>query len=394
MIRIRRSYRTAAMIASLVAGLCLSLIIVGAGHTAQPFRIGLTLGLTGKYAKLGAMQQRAYVLWQYRVNERGGLLGRAVKLIIFDDESNPKIAQKLYRKLIAEKHVDLVFGPYSSGITLAVVPIVEKAGYPMLAPGASSDKIWQQGYKNVFGVYAPASRYTVGMLNLAVINDLNTIAIVYANDGFSISAANGAKKWAPKLGLQVVMFERFEKGRMDLSALAKKAKLADASLVIVAGHFNESVNMRKALDKIGWYPKAYFATVGPVLQKYDDTLGVAANLTFASSLWEPDLNFPQSKEFTATFRARYSMTPTYHAATAYAAGQILEKAVKKANSLERAKIRQALHNLDTYTVIGRYRVDPTGKQIKLFPLTIQWQERTKRIVWPEQLAKTKPILKQ
>ena len=88
------------------------------------------------------------------------------------------------------------------------------------------------------------------------------------------------------------------------------------------------------------------------------------------------------------------MTPTYHAATAYAAGQILEKAVKKANSLERAKIRQALHNLDTYTVIGRYRVDPTGKQNKIFPLTIQWQERTKRIVWPEELATSKPILKQ
>ena len=382
------------MIASLAIATVMLFIGVAAGHSAEPFRIGLTLGLTGKYAKLGAMQQRAYVLWQYRINERGGLLGRSVELIIFDDESDPNTAQKLYRKLIAEKGVDLVFGPYSSGITSAVLPIVEKAGYPMLAPGASSDKIWQQGYKNVFGVYAPASRYSVGMLNLAVIHDLNTIAIVYANDGFSFSAANGAKKWAPKLGLQVVMFESFQKGRQDLSALAQKAKLSDASLVIVAGHFNESVNMRKALKKVGWYPKAYFATVGPVLQKYDDILGADADLTFASSLWEPTLNFPQSKEFTATFRARYGMTPTYHAATAFAAGQILAKAIKKANSLKRSNIRKALQDLDTYTIIGRYRVNSTGMQIKLFPLTIQWQDRTKRIVWPEEIAKDRAILKQ
>ena len=382
------------MIASLAIATVMLFIGVAAGHSAEPFRIGLTLGLTGKFAKLGAMQQRAYVLWQYRINERGGLLGRSVELIIFDDESDPNTAQKLYRKLIAEKGVDLVFGPYSSGITSAVLPIVEKAGYPMLAPGASSDKIWQQGYKNVFGVYAPASRYSVGMLNLAVIHDLNTIAIVYANDGFSISAASGAKKWAPKLGLQVVMFENFKKGRQDLSALAQKAKLSDASLVIVAGHFNESVNMRKALKKVGWYPKAYFATVGPVLQKYDDILGADADLTFASSLWEPALDFPQSKEFTATFRARYGMTPTYHAATAFAAGQILAKAIKKANSLKRSNIRKALQDLDTYTIIGRYRVNSTGMQIKLFPLTIQWQDRTKRIVWPEEIAKDRAILKQ
>ena len=382
------------MIASLAIATVMLFIGVAAGHSAEPFRIGLTLGLTGKYAKLGAMQQRAYVLWQYRINERGGLLGRSVELIIFDDESDPNTAQKLYRKLITEKEVDLVFGPYSSGITSAVLPIVEKAGYPMLAPGASSDKIWQQGYKNVFGVYAPASRYSVGMLNLAVIHDLNTIAIVYANDGFSISAASGAKKWAPKLGLQVVMFENFKKGRQDLSALAQKAKLSDASLVIVAGHFNESVNMRKALKKVGWYPKAYFATVGPVLQKYDDILGADADLTFASSLWEPTLDFPQSKEFTATFRARYGMTPTYHAATAFAAGQILAKAIKKAHSLKRSNIRKALQDLDTYTIIGRYRVNSTGMQIKLFPLTIQWQDRTKRIVWPEEIAKDRAILKQ
>lgn len=385
--------RMTATIGLLLIGVIVWLIATPTANATEPFRIGITLGLTGKYAKLGEMQQRAYVLWEHDVNEEGGVLGRPVELVIFDDESNPARARGLYSKLITEKHVDMVFGPYSSAITAAVAPIVEEAGYPMLASGASSDKIWQHGYKIIFGVYTPASRYTVGMLNLALINNLDTLAIAYASDGFSVSAANGAKKWASKLGLKIVLFEKFEKGQRDLSELAEKIREAEPSLLVIAGHFNESIDMRRALKKAGWYPKAYFATVGPVLPKYEDTLGVDANLTFASSLWEPEVNFPKSKEFTAKFHARYAVTPTYHAATAYAAGQILTAAIKKARSLKRNELQKALGDLETYTVIGRYRVDRTGMQVKHFPLTIQWQNRAKRIVWPEEIAETEAIFK-
>lgn len=379
--------------ASLLSVILLSLISVWAASASESFRIGLTLGLTGRYAKLGIMQQRAYLLWQDHVNKRGGLLGKPVELVIFDDESDPQKAQERYRALIKEKRVDLVFGPYSSAITTAVAPIVEKSGYPMLAAGAASDKIWQQGYTNIFGVFTPASRYAVGMLKLALLNDLRKIAIAYANDPFSISAGEGARKWASQLGLEIVMFEKFPKGQKDLSSLAKKAQLGAASLLLVAGHFNESINMRKALNKIDWYPKAYFATIGPVLLKYEDVLGQDANLTFANSFWEPQLNFSESKKFAASFRDRYSLTPSYQAADAYAAGQILEAAVISAQSLKRDKIRRALSSIRTHTVIGRYGVDPTGIQVKHFGLTVQWQNGAKQIVWPEELATSNPIFR-
>ena len=386
-------YRVQAASTSLFLGALLTLIAVAVTHAAEPIRIGLSLGLTGKYAPFALMQQRGYSLWQSEINERGGLLGRPVEFIFVDDESDPAKAPELYRKLITKDRVDLVLGPYSSAITAAVAPIVDKAGFPMLAAGAAADQIWQQGYSNIFGVFTPSSRYTVGMLYLALLNDLTTIAIVFADDAFSITAAKGTKKWASKLGLNVVMFEKFKKGKRDLSALAEKAKLADASLLLVAGHFNESLDMRKALKKVDWYPKAYFATVGPVLSKYQEMLGVDANLTFASSLWEPELNFPRSHQFTAAFRARYGLTPTYHAAEVYAAGQILEAAIKSTGTLNRDRIRQAFSELQTHTVIGRYLVDPTGVQVKHFALTIQWQKGKKEIVWPEEVATAKPILK-
>jgi branched-chain amino acid transport system substrate-binding protein len=367
-------------------------IAIASAPAAEPIRIGLTLGLTGKYAALGDMQQRAYRLWQRDVNAKGGLLGRAVEIVIIDDESTPAKARELYKRFIAKDRVDIVLGPYSSGITLAVAPIVDKAGYPMVTGGAAADKIWQQGYKNIFGVFTPASRYTIGMLNLAVIHDLTTIAIVYADDAFSVSVAQGARKWGSRLGLKVVMFEKFGKGRHDLTDLAAMAKASKPALVIVAGHFDESVDMRRALKTVDWYPKAYFATIGPVLAKFRETLGADADLTFSSTLWEPRLKFSQSLTFLAKFRALYQIEPSYQAANAYAAGQILEAAVALAGSLNRDKIRQAMSKLETYTILGRYKADPTGMNSKHFPLTVQWQKGKKEIVWPPEVQTAEPAL--
>ena len=92
--------------------------------------------------------------------------------------------------------------------------------------------------------------------------------------------------------------------------------------------------------------------------------------------------FRSIREFIFAFKDRYGQEPTYHAATAYAAGQILEEAIELTGSLEREKIRQALYDLDTSSIIGRYAVDKYGMQIKRFPLTIQWQNGKKEIVWP------------
>lgn len=394
MMRMRLSYRvrTSRCLVLLFGVLILS--AAGSALAAESVRIGLTLGLTGKYALLALMQQRAYQLWQRDINATGGLLGRDVEMVIIDDESKPAKAAKLYKQLIEKDRVDLLFGPYSSGITTAVMPIVEKARYPMLTAGASSDKLWQQGYKNIFGIHAPASRYTLGMLNLAVIHDLTTVAIVYADDAFSISAAEGSRKWGSRLGLNIVMFEKFKKGRRDLTYLAEKAKLSKPALVMAVGHFDESVDMRRALKKVDWYPRAYFATVGPVLQEYKTTLGAVSDLTFVNVIWEPRAKFPKSRTFLASFRAVYGVDdPSYQAAGAYAVGQILEAAVDLAKSLDRPKIRQALSKLETYTIIGRYKVDSTGIQIKHFPLTMQWLNGKKEIVWPEEMQTGKPVFK-
>ncbi len=377
----------------LVLKLILFCLLLQPAHASEPIKIGLSLGLTGKYSEMSDMQMKGFRLWERDVNERGGLLGRNVKLIIYDDKSDPRLAKTLYEYLILIDKVDIVFGPYSSETTEAILPVTEQYGYPVLVAGASADSLWQKGYKYVFGVYTTASKYTIGFLELLVKNDLNNIAIVYADDSFSRNVANSTKKWAERFGLNILLFEEFKKGTKNLDNIAQKAKTSKAQTLIMCGHFDESVNMRLSLKNIGWQPRAYYASVGPATQDFHDKLGIDADYTFSSSQWEPHIKFPDSKKFTNSFIEKYKKMPSYHAATAYAAGQILETALKRSGNLDKNRIRDLLSEMDTMTIIGRYGVDMTGMQIKHFNLIIQWQNGKKEIVWPEELKTAKPIFK-
>ncbi len=355
-------------------------------YGAEPIKLGGSLGLTGKYANMAEMVSLGLQLWAKKINEKGGILGRTVELIIYDDTSSPEVAKKLYEKLILEDKVDLVFGPYSSVITTEIVKVTEKYGFSVLASGATSDRLWQQGYTHLFGVYIPASRYSFGFLKLLLRNCIERVAIVSADDMFSATVAEGAEKWASRLGLTVTLQEQFKKGTKKLDDLAIRIRDSGAEAVVVGGHFNESVDVRRSLSSIGWYPRAYFATLGPAVQKYHDILQDEAQYTFTLSNWdEKGAQFPGSQKFTDDFRKNFGKDPSYQAAAGYSSGQILEAAITQIGSLDRQKLRDALSALDILTVLGRYGVDSTGQQIRHFSLVMQWQDSHLKVVGPADL---------
>jgi branched-chain amino acid transport system substrate-binding protein len=359
--------------------------------SAEVLHLGGTVSLTGKYTELGLMNEKAYRLWESDVNRKGGLLGRQVKLTLLDDKSDPEVAKELYKGLIVKDKVDLVVGPYSSEITDAVSYVTEQYHYPLLASGASANVLWERDRKYLFGVYVTSSKYTIGFLELLVKSGIDRIAMVSADDVFSQSVEKGAKDWAKRYQLEIVFAETVKKGSPDIIKSITAARESGAQALMVAGHFEDAVNGRLALKKIGWKPKAYYATVGPAIQKYSDTLKADAGYAFASSQWEPTLPFPGTKEFSAAFNAAYQIAPSYHAASAYAGGQILEAAVRKAKSVDRQKLRDALATLDTMTIMGRYGVDRDGRQVRHFTTTVQWQNGKKEIVAPPELQTAKPI---
>jgi branched-chain amino acid transport system substrate-binding protein len=373
--------------------LALLLFCPAYAQTQEPIKIGGSLSLTGKYSEMANMQLRSFRLWEKEINEKNGILGRKVTIIIYDDKSDPKNARALYEHLITQDRVDLVFGPYSSEITEAILPVTEQYGYPVIGSAATAVRLWKKGYKYFFGLYSPASSYVSGFLQLLSQNNISNIAIVYEEDIFSKDVAAGTKHWAENLGFKVSIYSSLGKDSKAYLELTARAKKARAQAFIMCGHFDEAVSMRQALKKASWYPKAFYASVGPGLSAYWERLGDNAENSFSTSQWEPHGKIPGSEAFYRKYLSSYGIIPSYHAANAYAAGELIEKAVRKAGTFDRDRLRDILSSMNTFTIIGRYNVDKTGRQIKRFPLIIQWQKGKREIVWPDDLRTAKPVLK-
>lgn len=366
--------------------LTLTLVSVTSVFAAQPVRIGVSLGLTGKYDLTSEKQKNAYLLFEEVVNKKGGILGRPVEFLIRDNSSRVERAVAQYELLLIKDKVDFIIGPYTSKLTLAVSAVAERYQSPMLAAGAAADIIWKKGYKNVFGMWTPASRYVLGFLKLLLYNHFDDIAIVTGTGEFAEGLSEGALKWARALRLNVLdSFSVGDEGNYD--EIAEQLKELKPRIVICTGHYEVGTSLKKSMEKFAFHPEVYYATVGPTFQQYYDTFGAVAEGDFSTAIWEPHprLQFPGSQDFARMYEAKFGLPPTYHAASAFAAAEVLKKAVEQVGSLDKAKVRNALQTMNTMSVIGRYAVDRTGIQIKRFPLIVQWQKGKKEIVWPLEL---------
>jgi branched-chain amino acid transport system substrate-binding protein len=376
--------------ALIVVGL---LALSGCEAKQKPIKIGYSLSLTGKYAETAKYQQDAYAMWAEEVNKRGGLLGRPVELVHYDDKSEPATGAEIYERMIGKEKVDLVLGPYSSAVTEAVAQVTERHGYPMITPGAASSKIFSQGRRYVFGVLSPARDYMDGALILARNKGLKTVAVLYADSVFPISSAEGVRRKAPGLSLEVVLEEKYPREATDLSDQLKKVKELKPDVLLAAGYFPDSVLIAKQLKELDLNPKIVVFTVGAAQPEFGSHLKEVAEYVYGTSQWEPDsrLKFPGQAQWVLKYVERFGGEPDYHAAAGWVAGQVLEACVKKVGSLEREAIRECLVTLETTTIIGLYKVDEaTGEQRGHEILLIQWQKDRKEIVYPEKYATASP----
>lgn len=370
----------------------LGLAFAVSGLAASPIRIGATVSLSGKYQEPSAMMAEACKLWEKQVNDRGGLLGRPVRLILYDDQSKEEQVRRLYQKLIVADKVDLVLSPYSTTLTLPASEITEKHRFVLVSGGASGESVWERDYQYVFGVHAPAKRYFIGFLDLMARHGLETVNILYENSAFQKSVAQGAREWASRLGLKVVLYKVYNQGKAELPGLVKEVMAAPADGLIFCSYPNDSYELLRLLKETPYRPQALCLTIAASYPGFGEKMGDAAEGVFAPSQWEADtrMPFPGTQEFIENYKALTNRLPSYHAGSAYAACQILEKAIKATRSLSQDKIRDYIRSLDTVTIIGRFRVDETGKQIGHNPILIQWQKGKKEIVYPLNLQTATP----
>ncbi|MDP2623781.1 MAG: ABC transporter substrate-binding protein, partial [Actinomycetota bacterium] len=173
----------------------------------QPIRVGASLSLSGTYAPFGPTQLHGYQLCIKDTNEKGGVLGRKLGLVVEDDQSQPATAARIYEKLITQDRVEAILGPYGSAIVEAVADVAEKHRMPMVGATGATSSIFKKGRKFVFQVLSPAETYFDGLIDMAAKRGLKTLAVVYEDALFPRASARGAMDLAKKKGLHVVLAE-------------------------------------------------------------------------------------------------------------------------------------------------------------------------------------------
>ena len=359
-----------------------------AAPSGEPITIGAAVSTTGSNGRTGLYQQEAYLLWEEQKNAAGGLLGRPVRMVLYDDQSDPATGARLYERLLTEDQVDLVLGPYSSSVTQAVAQVTERAGQPLLAAGASAGDLWARGYQYLFGVYSVAEDYFKSIvLDIAPAQGYTTAAIIYEDTLFPTSTASGAAAHCEAAGIEVVVNEVYPAEATDVSSVLTRVRDANPDMLIGGSYLPDSVLITRQSKELGVNPKLFAFSVGAAQPDFVESLGADAEYVLGPSMWEPQIESTGNEEFVAAYQAKFDREPDYHSAAGYAACQVLEAAVTEVGGLDLDPIRDAIRALQMPTVLpGQFQVDENGKQIGHIALTVQWQDGEKLIVTPEDFA--------
>ena len=353
-------------------------------HAADKvIKVGCAISFTGAESRTGKMYRDSYDMAVAQVNKNGGVkVGDTtykMKIVYYDDKSDPTESSRLVEKLIAEDNVNFLLGPYSSGITIPDSLVAMRYRVPMIEGGGASGTIFSHGNKYIFGTLPPAGQYFKSTLEmLKTFNPApKTLAILYSDDKFDISVAQGTEKLAKEMGFNVELVEKYAEHATDFNSILTKIKALKTEAVLVAGHTEESLNFTQQSKELGVSPKFVSMTVGPTEADFRKALGKDAENICGVASWSTQMNFkgslfPDTQEFVKMFKEKYKYDPDYHNASGIADVAILKDAIQRAGSLDTTKVRDAIASTSLDTIYGHVEFSDNG-QIKGTSVVLQIQ---------------------
>jgi branched-chain amino acid transport system substrate-binding protein len=367
--------------------------------------IGHPACLSGKYAKAGEQAMggiKAIVQWVNDVHKGIKVGDKKVPLEYknYDCESKKEAVTSLIERLITTDKVNVVFAPYSSGLTLSGAPVAEKYNMLYMDHGGASDKIFKQGFKFIVQTIGPASRYHEGTLKMihAKAPKANKVALAYEDSEFARTVMEGAKKYAKQFGYDIVFERTYPKGVTDLTPLLTALKAAKPDVVVGGGHFEDGQLFNRQMADLDINVKALSLIAAATLPAFYKALGDKAEGVMGPSHWEYGVKYsaeeakkagqtwigPSQDEFVALFKKALGkdIIPDYHAAEAGAAVLAYVLAVEKAGSVDPAKVRKALGDLKFMSFYGGWAIDANGMQVGHEMVDVQWQDGKRVIVYP------------
>jgi branched-chain amino acid transport system substrate-binding protein len=373
----------------LFAMLCLAMISlfvsVPTASAADPIRVGLSLSLTGPTSPAGKQVLTGLEIWRDDVNAKGGLLGRPIQLVYYDDQGNPANAPGIYAKLMGVDKVELLIGPYSTNVIAAAMSAIIPANRTTIGIfGLGANQTFK--YPRYFSMNSQGpstSNYSKCVFELAAAQTPKPtkVALVGAEVEYSRNALDGARENAKNMGFEIVLERTYPLSTTEFSPVVRAIQAANPDFVFAATLPIDTVGIIRSANEIGFKPKLIGgAMLGLLVTGIKQQLGPLINGYISNEFYipAPSLQFAGTKEMMAEYQKRAVEAKTdplgfTYPPYAYAAGQVLAKAVTATNSLDDAKLADYLSSNSFDTVIGPISFAPGGEWAKPRIICLQFQ---------------------
>ena len=381
-------------------------------RAAEPIKIGTGMALTGGLAANGKAAILAMKIWEEEINAKGGLLGRPVQLIYYDDQSNPSTVPGIFTKLLDVDKVDLICGDYGTNLLAPAMPVVIQHNMTFFALfGLDVNREFQ--YPRYFAMQPaggpnPSAAFSQGFFEVAAAQNPKprTLAIMAADAEFPHNAADGARENAKKAGLQIVYDKTYPPNTTDYSPIVRAVDAVNADVVFSASYPPDAVGVVRAANEIGLKAKLFGGgLVGLQYASIKQQLGPMLNGIVNYDFWEPakTLEFPGVEEFLKKYQAKAASEGVdplgyYLPPFAYANLQVLQAAVEGTNSLDQDKLADWLRKNTIKTIVGDLAFGSNGEWKEARVLQVQfhdvqgsdldqWKTDVKQtILWPDKYA--------
>jgi branched-chain amino acid transport system substrate-binding protein len=362
-----------------------SLALAASVHAQQPLKIGFGMSLTGPLAGNGKAALISMQIWAEDVNAKGGLLGRKVELVYYDDQTNPSTVPSIYNKLLDVDKVDLLVSGYGTNVIAPAMPVVMQRNMTFMTLfglNVNSKFNYDRYFQIMPAGPEPAIGWTQGFFDVAM--GLNpkpqTVALVGADAEYPALALEGARAQAKRTGLKVVYDKSYPPNTVDFSPIVRAIQATNPDLVFLASYPPDSAGMVRAVNEVGLKTKMFGGgLVGTQFAALKTQLGPLLNGMVNYEAYAPDVagKFPFLEQFLAKYQGRAikeGVDPLgfYLPPYAYAMMQVLEQAIKATGGLDQAKLADYMHSYEFDTYVGKVRFAKNGEWSIPRMMTVQY----------------------
>jgi len=358
---------------SLATAAAASLPTLAARADSKPLRIGFSIAQSGGLAAGGKAGLLAIEIWRDEVNAKGGVLGRQVELVAYDDQSNAASAPALYSKLIDIDHVDILLSPYGTNVAGPTLPIAKERGrllIGMFVIGLNAKANYDRYFS--MGPWGPDPQLTYrAFFDLAHQNGLKKLAILAADAEFQQSAAEGGRRSAKELGIEIAFDQRYPANTTDFSGLLQSLQAVEPDIVYVCSYPTESAAIVRGIDEVGLPSSVQLFGGGMVgIQNASllESLGKQLNgiVNYDTFSIDPKQMHPGGQEFLDAYAkkaAAAKVDPLGHFLPPYwySTGQVIQAAVEATGGTDDKTLAAWLHANEIQTILGPIRFGANGE---------------------------------